>query len=272
MRLHRSVLFFLLLAVPSISSSQSDTASLARTVGQDGLTFLHAAGYVFSAPARWDGADWLNAGGTVAITGMAALLDDEVLDLMDRNRNSLNDGLEKAVVRYGEAGTILLFAGGFYATGLFVRNAWLRETSLLVGTSVLLSTAVSTIIKVVSGRARPYMGLGNHWFEPFTVSNEDFFSLPSGHTVTAFSTSTVLARQIGNPWATAGLYALATATALSRTYSRNHWFSDIVCGGILSTLITNSIVSWYEGRQGKSQNLGLKVEPGPGGIAVIYIF
>jgi len=271
MRLHRVVLF-LLLAVPSISSSQSDTVSLARTVGQDGLTFLHAAGHVFSAPVRWDESDWLNAGGTAAITGMAALLDDEVLDLMDRNRNSLNDGLEKVVVRYGEVGTILVFAGGFYAAGLLVRNTWLRETSFLVGTSVLLSTAVSTIIKIVSGRARPYMGLGNHWFEPFTVSTEDFFSLPSGHTVTAFSASTVLARQIGNPWATAGLYVLATATAVSRTYSRNHWFSDIVCGGILSTLITNSIVSWYEGRQGKSQDFGLRLEPGPRGITVSYVF
>ncbi|RPH35704.1 phosphatase PAP2 family protein [bacterium] len=273
MRRYPTVLFFLLfLSIPSIASSQSDTVSLARTAGQDGLTVLHAAGFVFSGPARWDGSDWLKAGGTVALTGAAALLDDEGLSLMDRNRNSLNDRLEKVFVNYGDIGGVLAFAGGFYVTGLLTRHTWLRETGLLVGTSVLLSGTVSTIMKVVGGRARPYMNLGNHYFKPFTLTNEDYISFPSGHTIVAFSTSTVLARQIGNPWATAGLYALATATAVSRTYSRNHWFSDVVCGGIISTLISNSIVSWYERGQETSPLLGLTIEPGPGGISVIFFF
>ena len=40
-------------------------------------------------------------------------------------------------------------------------------------------------------------------------ADDDHHSFPSGHTAAAFSLSTVLAHQIGNDWATAGLYTLA---------------------------------------------------------------
>jgi hypothetical protein len=273
MRKHLTVLCLLFfLPIPSIASAQADTASLMRTVGQDGVTILHAAGFVFSAPVRWEGSDWLKFGGALTLTGAAALLDDEELNLMDRNRNSLNDHLEEIFVRYGETGLILALAGGSYVAGLLAHHTWLRETGLLIGTSILVAGTVSTVMKVVVGRARPYMELGNHYFKPLTFTNEDYLSFPSGHTLVAFTTSTVLARQIGNPWATAGLYAAATMTALSRTYSRNHWLSDVVFGGIMSTVISNSIVSWYEGEREKSSPVGLNIDPMPGGISVIVFF
>lgn len=269
-----AVLFLLLLlSSPSYACAQSDTLSLARIARQDGLTILHAAGYVITGPTRWEASDWAKAAGMLVLTGGAALLDNEWYSLMDRNRTRANDRLADATVLYGDAAGIILFAGGFYATGLFTRNTWLRETGLLAGTSILLSGAVSTITKSLVGRARPYTGLGNHEFKPFTLSDEDYLSFPSGHTVVAFSISTVLSRRIGNLWATIGLYALATGTAASRTYTRHHWLSDVVCGGVLSTLISNSIVSWYEsGGRDASPGLGLHIEPTPGGMAVIYSF
>jgi hypothetical protein len=269
----RTVLFLILFPfLPSIANAQSDTLTLVETAGRDGLTVLHAAGYVFSGPTRWEGSDWAKVGGLFGLTGGAALLDDEFLGVMDRNRTSLNDRLADVSVRYGDIAGIALFAGGFYATGLLAHNTWVRETGLLVGTSVLLSGAVSTITKTIVGRARPYTGLGNHTFKPFTFIDEDYLSIPSGHTVVAFSISTVLARRIGNPWATAGLYTLATGTALSRNYTRHHWLSDVVCGGILSTLISNSVVTWYERGDGGGPATGLNIEPRPGGIAFIYHF
>ena len=266
------VLFlFLCLYLPSISNAQSDTLSLAHVAGQDGLTVLHAAGYVFTGPTRWGGSDWAKFGGMAALTGGAALLDDEWLSVMDRNRNKVNDRVSDVVVQFGDAGGLVL-VGGMYVTGLFARNTWLRETGLLAGTSILMAGAVNTVMKTIVGRARPYTGLGNHEFKPFTISNDDYLSFPSGHTVVAFSLSTVLSRRIGNTWASIGLYALATGTALSRNYTRNHWLSDVVCGGILSTLISDSIVSWYEREKGGPPGLGLNVLPGPGGIAIVYIF
>jgi membrane-associated phospholipid phosphatase len=266
------VLFlFLLLHLPSISHAQTDTVSLMRTAGQDGLTVLHAAGHVFTGPTRWEAADWAKFGGLAAATGAAALLDDEWFSLMDRNNNSQSDRLSDVVVQYGDAGGLVL-VGGFYVTGLLARNTWLRETGLLAGTSILMTGALNTIIKTIVGRARPYLGLGNHEFKPFTFSDDDYLSFPSGHTIVAFSISTVLSRQIDNPWATVGLYTLAAGTAWSRTYTRHHWLSDVVCGGVMSTLISNSIVSWYKRGTDDSPGLGLNIVPGPNGIAVIYSF
>jgi hypothetical protein len=255
--------FFFLLRIPPICSAQPDTSSasagdhgpsLGQIAVKDGLTVLGAMGFVFSGPLRWDGEDWAKLGGTIVLTAGAALLDDEVFSMMNRNRSRLNDGLEDVVVRYGDDLTILLLTGGIYATGFLTQESWLRETGLLIGTSALLAGAVSSLVKPLVGRARPYLGYGNHYFKPFKGTTNEFESFPSGHTIAAFSTSAVLARRIGNPWATVGLYTLAGATAFSRTYSRNHWLSDIVFGGIVTTLISNSIVTWYEGGMTSSRH------------------
>lgn len=273
-----AVLFLLVLLFPFGSVAQIDTsASLPpgseltawETLAKDGSSLLGAAGFIATAPLRWEKTDWATLGGVAVLTGAAALLDDETFGLMNRNRNSLNDRLEKLTVWYGIDVNIILFAGGFYTAGLLAPNRWMRETGFLVGTSMILSGAVSGVVKAVTGRARPYLGLGNHDFHPFTLWDNDFHALPSGHTIVAFSASTVLARRIGNPWATAGLYTLATGTALSRTYSRNHWFSDIVMGGLLSTFISDSIVRWYERGETTSANVGLNVVPWPGGVTVV---
>jgi membrane-associated phospholipid phosphatase len=52
----------------------------------------------------------------------------------------------------------------------------------------------------------------------------------SGHTALAFSFATSLSQEIHRPWATAGLYTLATATALSRVYQNQHWANDVLIG------------------------------------------
>jgi membrane-associated phospholipid phosphatase len=39
-----------------------------------------------------------------------------------------------------------------------------------------------------------------------------------------------LADDIHRGWATAGLYGLATAVAVSRVYDREHWLSDVAGG------------------------------------------
>ena len=49
----------------------------------------------------------------------------------------------------------------------------------------------------------------------------------SGHTVIAFSLATALSQEIHKPWATVGLYTLATGTAWARVYQNDHWVSDV---------------------------------------------
>lgn len=253
-------------------SSDSTLAerSILATAAGDGQTILKAAGHLFSAPARWGVSDWGFAAGTVAVTAGSSLLDTRAMDMMDRNRTAGVDRAEKVVVHYGAAGTMVALTGGTYVAGLIFHDRWIRETALLTGSALLVSGTVSTLCKMAVGRARPYMSLGNHYILPLTAK-ENFFSFPSGHTVVAFSVSTVLAERIGNPWASGVLYSMAGAVALSRLYTYDHWLSDVVFAAIVSTVISRSLVRWYEGDNGGAPTGHLRFSPGPYGIQLAWM-
>jgi membrane-associated phospholipid phosphatase len=220
-------------------------------------------------PFHWNGTDALRAGGVLAATTTAFLLDDEVKRLMDRNHTAGLDKVENVVVRYGETKVVIILSGGVYLAGLVGGDPWLRETGLLAGAALLITGAGTQLVKAVAGRARPYTGYGPHYFTPFT-GDEDFHSFPSGHATAAFTLSSVLAARIDNPWATAALYGMATATALSRVYSGNHWFSDVVFGALAASAAGRRIVSVFEGEARPAT--GFEVIPQPTGISLVYRF
>ncbi len=267
----KSVIFILML-LPCTGFGEKDTtasASVGAQLRHDGLTVLNGAAFVITSPTRWEGGDWLKAGGTLGLTGGASFLDNDVQRLMDRNRTTGTDRLEKVTVIYAEGATVIGISVGLYVAGLISSDRWVRETGLLAGTAVALCGAVSEVSKILVGRGRPYAGFGNHEFSPFTLKDE-FHSFPSGHTVAGFALSTVLASRIDNPWASIGLYALATGSALSRIYSSNHWFSDVLFSAILSVSTSRSLLRWYDGEDEHSSSNKLEVRPSAGGIAIIW--
>jgi hypothetical protein len=222
-----------------------------------------------TTPFHWDGTDAIRAGGVLAATAAAFLLDDEVKRLMDRNQTAGLDRVENVVVRYGETKVVVILSGGVYLAGLAGGDRWLRETGLLAGTALLITGAGTQLVKAVVGRGRPYTGHGPHFFTPFTA-DEDYHSFPSGHATAAFTLSSVLAARIDNPWATAALYGIATATALSRVYSGNHWFSDVVFSALAASAAGRKIVSVFEGEDRPAT--GFQVIPQPTGISLVYRF
>jgi len=258
------------------AGAQTDTASgisggetVVGTVAGDAESVAWLAGRVFSAPLRWDMKDAAAGCGVLIVTGASSLLDTRILSAADRNRKAAYDRIDDVFTQYGDGLTIAAASAAGYGAGLLLHEPWLRETTLLAGTATLFSGAVSTIVKVSVGRARPYTGLSNHTFRHFT-SNEDYLSFPSGHSVVAFSVSTVLSERIGNPWATAALYTAATLTAASRIYSRDHWFSDTVFGGIVSSAIAHTVVQEYEARASRCESSRLEIVPGPASMTVLW--
>lgn len=271
-RARTCICLLVLISGPLLRGGQrasTDSLTGPTPVVDEALRVLSAGWSTVSAPARWNGTDVLRFGGIVAGTTGAALLDDEALSLMDRNRNALNDNIESIVVHYGATGTAILLSGGVYAAGLVACDPWLRETGLLMGTALAMTSLGVQILKPVIGRARPYTGLGNHYFTPLTLDN-DFQAFPSGHAAAAFALSAVLAARIKNTWATIGLYSLATATALSRVYSRNHWFSDIVFSSLCSIAVSTSLVATFEG--GSCAETSFRILPAPNGIQLVVLF
>lgn len=263
-------LLFAFSLYPPIGFAQTDTSghtSVTCLVEHDAMTFVKGAGHIFSAPARWDSGDWMMAGGTAVVSVASAGLDNDAAAFMRRNQSPLNDKLEKAGTAYGDGVVIGGVVAGGYIVSLLIRDDWLRETTLLAGSAIIYSATISTVTKMVVGRARPYMDQGHGEFKPF-IGDEGNWSFPSGHTIVAFSFSSVLAARIKNPWATVGLYSAAGLCSASRMYSRNHWLSDVVFGALYASAIGRSLVSWQEGNDASRPEPGWSVMPTSEGIGI----
>ena len=256
-------------------TAQTDSARVAgrwnATIMQDAGRFWDAFLYVGSAPARWNGQDIGKAGSLFLGTGVVGLGDDDISAASRSIRGRTGDRLETVVRQYGEVWVLAVLCGGSYATGLFTGDRWLRETAFLAGTGLILTAGATQVLKYTAGRARPYTLEGPGRFR-ILAADDDHHSFPSGHTAAAFSLSTVLAHQIGNGWATAGLYTLAAMTSLSRVYAGEHWFSDCVFSAVLSMTITHSLLQWYDTRMEPASAAGVRLVPGPDGVSFIYTF
>ena len=57
--------------------------------------------------------------------------------------------------------------------------------------------------------------------------------MPSGHATIAFALATSLSDDIHRPWASVGLYGLATGVAWSRINDNRHWLTDVTAGALL---------------------------------------
>ncbi|HMK38785.1 MAG TPA: phosphatase PAP2 family protein [Bacteroidota bacterium] len=258
------------LCAAGADSASAPGPTALETVGSDGMKFLKGAGYIVSAPARWKGNDWLKFGGAGVATVASTGLDIDGRQFMQNRQTPGNDRLASAAAQYGAWVPIALSAGG-YVTGLAFDERWLRETSFLAGSAILIAGTITTVTKVVVGRARPYTGAGHMAFRPFSI-NDDYASFPSGHTTVAFAFSGVLAARLDNVWASIGLYGLATATGLSRMYTDEHWFSDVVFGAILSVSVSRSLVRWFESGEDSSGGSGLRILPGAGSFTLVWTF
>lgn len=268
-------LALLLLSAPPVAAQEDSLAGGSTqwqaVVGGDAKTAVRGAVYLLGAPCRWDGREWGYAGLTALATGGAVLLDDEVFSVMLHNRSATLDRVSDVVVQYGDGIVLGVLCLGAYGTGLVVKDSWLRETAVLSGTALLLTSLSTQVLKIAVGRARPYMGLGNTVFRPFGLE-EGYESFPSGHTAAAFSVTAVLAARIDRPWVSVGLYTLATLTGLSRIYTEDHWFSDVLFSAIFSASLGRSLVLWYEGTTEEHNRAGLSFLPTPHGMTLMYRF
>jgi acid phosphatase family membrane protein YuiD len=97
----------------------------------------------------------------------------------------------------------------------------------LEGLEALAAAAITTqALKYVFGEERP----GNdptqkHYFAVYGFNKA---GMPSGHSMAAFATATVLAREYH--WIAPVAYLLATAVAISRIQEGAHWPSDVIVG------------------------------------------
>lgn len=231
-------------------------------------------GSVLTSPLRWNGRDAAWAGGLALSAGGSFLLDDEVRSLALRNQSQFNDDV---VVPVGHLYATVLYVGPsalvMYLAGRAFDDPWVHDTGQMLVESVITIGIVQVPLSIAVGRARPFFNEGNTSFKAFAGTNDDRASFFSGHSMVAFSFSTILSHQIGNTWASIGLYALAALGPYARLYKDKHWFSDTFPGCALGVFAGNSIWEWHQQhKQERGTESGFKILPSPAGVSVVWTF
>jgi membrane-associated phospholipid phosphatase len=139
-----------------------------------------------------------------------------------------------------------VLAGGFIAATALVAmgNRRVQDLGLHAGGAVVLSNIVTGGIKVIAGRARPYVDSSNaRKFHPMRgLREQDYQSFPSGHSTAAFAFASVVSAETGHWWPDGrwpvgiATYGLATLTGMSRIYNYKHWASDVLVGAAIGTI------------------------------------
>jgi hypothetical protein len=215
---------------------------------------------LFERATNLDNTDLIYSAAFVLGTAASFSLDKELKNVSARNQNSTMNSVTDVGENYGNGLYSVLLSAGLFTTGLLTENKKIENTGRILFEALLVSGAAVQLIKIVSGRSRPFLDEGPFRFDLFKTDNPHN-SFPSGHTVVAFATSSVLAASIKNTYASIALYSLAGLTAYQRIYSNNHWFSDTVLAAIIGTVVGNTLVKINEERFDEESNNKLSIQP-----------
>jgi membrane-associated phospholipid phosphatase len=183
----------------------------------------------------------------------------------------------------GDPGALLLTTG-LYVTGRIGRRPALADVGLHATEAIVLSGALTGLLKLATGRARPTVATLSP-DEPGPDTDEfrpgrglgGFTSFPSGHTTAAFAAASAITSELEHSHPRAGriagplLYGGATLVGLSRMYDNKHWASDILMGAALGTFVGRRVVKYQHSHRGNRLDrwlLPTSAAPTHSGVAV----
>jgi membrane-associated phospholipid phosphatase len=167
-------------------------------------------------------------------------VDERVRQLALNNQNLQADRFLSFFNELGEGQYHILTFGGLYVLSKIIRNQSLEDFSSDGLKAFLLNGIIVVGLKILIGRARPYMNYGPYYFKPFNFGN-DFNSLPSGHTIIAFSTASVISKKIHNPFIAGVSYGGASLVGMARIYKDQHYLSDVLVGTLIGGVLSFEI-------------------------------
>jgi membrane-associated phospholipid phosphatase len=196
------------------------------------------------------------AAGTVAMFPLDRALARDLQDSSVQTNHLLSHGATAARVLGSPGGYVLPAAA--YVGGRVLNRPHLADLGLHTTEAVVMARVITATIKSVAGRARPQMDVE----KPFDYGlgrgfrNNDFSSMPSGHTSTAFAAASAATAEIGEWWpahrrvAGIALYTTAGLVGLSRMYNNKHWASDVVVGAAVGSFSGWKVVGYTHAHPG----------------------
>jgi membrane-associated phospholipid phosphatase len=195
------------------------------------------------------------AGGFVVLTvamfpvdrSLAARLQDSSTQASHFIKNA-----SRSVQYVADPGSLLIGAG-MYAVGRVTHWHELTDLGLHGTEAVIVSGAVTGLLKDIAGRARPYVSgdTNPHDFRFGRGFNDGAYkSFPSGHATAAFAAASVVTSESRRWWPHAewlvapAMYGGATLVGLSRMYNNAHWASDVALGAAIGTFSGIKVVRY----------------------------
>lgn len=168
-------------------------------------------------------------------------IDINILKDINLNRNKQLDGIFRGITNSAApvAYAVPVLLLGY---GLMKKDSLTKQNALYIGTTVLSSEIISTILKYSVARPRPFVTY------PFLekVTSGGSPSFPSGHTSDAFALATSVSIAYPKWYVIIPSYAWAGAVGYSRMDLGVHYPSDVLAGAIIGA---GSAYLCYKGQQ-----------------------
>lgn len=257
------------------SSTQEDEkkSSFFKNLLEDEWTIL-------TSPFRIKGKHLLTWGSAVLITAVLIKNDEDLY----RNTKEYQEKhewvgeLSSQLRKLGNGSLNLGVAGCFYLCGVLFKNNKAKKTAELSFMSLIHAGIVVQLVKHLAGRKRPEAApVGeDHWegpagfFKRYKDHRDMYYdAFFSGHTITAWSIATVIAKMYNKSFIVPTLcYSLATLTGLSNVTEDKHWFSDVFVGAVIGYAIGNFVVK----KRWKRINLAPLIRHDKIGLSIHYTF
>lgn len=156
--------------------------------------------------------------------------DIDILKDINLNRNTKLDGVFRVITN---SATPIAFGIpiALLGIGLLKKDSILKQNAWNIGTTVIISVAISTALKYTTNKDRPFVTY------PFIqkLTNVDSSSFPSGHTTEAFALATSLCIAYPKWYVIAPSFIWASAVGYSRIDLGVHYPSDVLAGAILGS-------------------------------------
>jgi len=232
-------------AVPdtvTLPLTATDTTILYRINGTYLRSIWDDAKYTVARPFHWERKNFVQAGALVGLTGVLLASDYEIKQVFIHNQTNFWTSVTDQIEPFGNAYAPYIVAG-MYVAGVITKDRKLESGGLMAAKSLLISTAIYTVIKSVVRRGRPtYYDSPFNFNAPFS-GDKQHTSFPSGHSNTVMTVATAIAELYGkdHPWVPWVAYGIAGLTGVTRLYENRHWSSDVLIGMSLGHFVTKSV-------------------------------
>ncbi|MDA1080561.1 MAG: phosphatase PAP2 family protein [Gemmatimonadetes bacterium] len=227
------------------------TASLTPPLAAQPDSAKHGA--ILTSRDGW----WLagSVGAAAMLVGSDASITSRALRSSIQNGGFVRSSLDAASDMGGPGA--LVFSAGLWGVGRIVHSRTPELVGLRATEAILVSGAVTSALKGLTGRARPDQSPGDprdFAFARGIREQKGFRSFPSGHATTAFALASVLDAEWKRlsperpRWLRPALYAVAALTAASRVFDNRHWVSDVLVGSVIGTVGGHAVVRWHADR------------------------